>query len=62
VYYKTCPSCGANLDPDERCSCEDETDVQEDTHIKGFEKSNNLSGYQYSWNLKTEKEKGAINA
>lgn len=21
VYYKTCPECGANLDPDEKCNC-----------------------------------------
>jgi len=20
-YYKTCPECGANLDPEERCDC-----------------------------------------
>lgn len=20
-YYKTCPDCGANLDPGERCDC-----------------------------------------
>lgn len=22
-YYHTCPDCGANLDPGERCSCKD---------------------------------------
>lgn len=22
-YYKTCPYCGANLDPDEHCDCQD---------------------------------------
>ncbi|MCI8357092.1 MAG: hypothetical protein HFI51_02930 [Lachnospiraceae bacterium] len=22
--YKTCPYCGANLDPDERCDCRDQ--------------------------------------
>jgi len=21
TYYKTCPNCGANNDPDERCDC-----------------------------------------
>ena len=21
MYYHTCPYCGANLDPDERCDC-----------------------------------------
>lgn len=23
-YYRTCPYCGANLDPGERCDCQDE--------------------------------------
>lgn len=25
-YFHTCPCCGANLDPGERCDCEDETE------------------------------------
>ena len=31
-YYHTCPVCGANLDPGERCDCEDENEkeVKED--------------------------------
>ncbi len=24
MYYKTCPHCGAHLDPGERCDCQDE--------------------------------------
>lgn len=23
-YYRVCPNCGANLDPGERCDCQDE--------------------------------------
>ena len=23
-YYRTCPYCGAHLDPGERCDCQDE--------------------------------------
>ena len=23
MQYRTCPRCGAHLDPDERCECED---------------------------------------
>ena len=23
AYYRTCPSCGGNLDPGERCECQD---------------------------------------
>ena len=24
AYYYTCPNCGANLDPNEKCDCENE--------------------------------------
>ena len=24
MYYHTCPYCGANLDPDEKCDCREE--------------------------------------
>ena len=24
MYYRKCPDCGANLDPDERCDCDKE--------------------------------------
>ncbi len=24
TYYRTCPDCGANLDPDEVCDCQTE--------------------------------------
>lgn len=23
AYYRTCPDCGGNLDPGERCECQD---------------------------------------
>lgn len=26
AYYNVCPLCGANLDPGEKCDCEDERD------------------------------------
>jgi hypothetical protein len=25
-YYKTCPACGSNLDPGEKCDCQQEKD------------------------------------
>ena len=25
AYFKTCPYCGASLDPDEKCDCEKES-------------------------------------
>ena len=31
MYYKTCPRCGANLDPGERCECADRRLEPEET-------------------------------
>ena len=33
AYYWTCPHCGANLDPGERCDCQDEQEEPADTDI-----------------------------
>lgn len=30
MYYRVCRCCGANLDPGERCDCEDERQKQTD--------------------------------
>lgn len=30
-YYWTCPYCGANLDPGEKCDC-DKSDKEDDNH------------------------------
>ena len=27
-YYNTCPKCGSNLDPGEKCDCENEKEMQ----------------------------------
>ena len=29
-YYKTCPECDANLDPDEKCNCREEKEKTAD--------------------------------
>lgn len=31
--YRTCPYCGANLDPDEKCDCREEEDEDSATAI-----------------------------
>lgn len=28
-YYRVCPDCGAHLDPEERCDCQDEEKEEE---------------------------------
>ena len=30
AYYYTCPHCGANLDPGEKCNCQKENNTKED--------------------------------
>lgn len=45
AFYKTCSRCGANLDPGEKCDCENE-------NAMGQERNQNLS----SRHLKTEAE------
>ena len=37
-YYWTCPDCGANLDPGEKCDCKNET--KEETTHDGNENQN----------------------
>lgn len=35
AFYNTCPKCGANLDPDEKCTCEDEKKEGKDAGAAG---------------------------
>lgn len=37
-FYWTCPLCGANLDPGEKCDCQFENDVnsKHHRHLKNF--------------------------
>ena len=34
-YYKTCPLCGATLDPGERCDCQDKETAPDAANIEG---------------------------
>ena len=36
-YYRSCPYCGANLDPGERCDCRDEKTAADAANINGGE-------------------------
>ncbi len=29
--YRTCPHCGANLDPEEKCDCQEDQEEQKDS-------------------------------
>lgn len=35
MFYNTCPKCGANLDPGEKCTCEDEEKEEKGTGTAG---------------------------
>ncbi len=40
AYYWTCPNCGANLDPGEKCDCETLNETKEDKPHDGNENQN----------------------
>lgn len=45
AYYRICPDCGAALDPDERCDCQDEKERGQEfysSHLKMEPGSNQL--------------------
>lgn len=33
-YYYTCPLCGANLDPNERCDCSDNNNKEDNNNVR----------------------------
>ena len=43
AYYRVCPRCGCNLDPDEHCDCEDEKRRQDEVY-KGKTKVEGKTG------------------
>lgn len=46
-YYRTCPNCGANLDPGERCGCQDKEQVNEREDREAQARSYGLSYGQF---------------
>lgn len=43
AYFRECPECGAHLDPDEKCDCQ-----QSQNNIKTKEDVNNVGSESYS--------------
>lgn len=43
AYYRTCPFCGDNLDPGERCDCQDERRKREEL-FEGITKVESRTG------------------
>lgn len=51
MYYRTCPRCGANLDPDEKCDCMNEPpaatrEIKED-YKPGDRVASTIMGFYY---------------
>lgn len=42
-YFKTCPLCGASLDPEERCDCQDEETAPRAANSEGCQVDHELS-------------------
>lgn len=47
MYYRICSNCGANLDPGERCDCEEERQKQTDRIISMMKI--NKDGHSMNW-------------
>ena len=45
MLFKTCPHCGANLDPGERCECEAKEKEQKESDQEKTEEKNNEKLY-----------------
>lgn len=46
MNYKTCPYCGAHLDPGEQCDCRENEKEPEDSRGRaGSKATNNISAY-----------------
>lgn len=38
AYYNTCPNCGSNLDPSEKCDCENEKAKEQERKREFFDR------------------------
>ncbi|MBO5597609.1 MAG: hypothetical protein J5943_03265 [Oribacterium sp.] len=49
AFYKTCPFCGANLDPGETCDCQTEKKHKEEEIEKIVSRLKTEKGGQLTW-------------
>lgn len=52
AYYRICPRCGCNLDPGEKCDCEDEKEKREDFFSRHIKANPATGQYSLLWNRK----------
>ena len=61
-YYRTCPLCGAHLDPGEVCECKKETALgATDTGDGKAEQAINVQNFRTSRDTNTEHHRGPVN-
>lgn len=52
AYYNTCPNCGCNLDPGEKCDCESEAKKKEELLRKQLIISPKTGQMTFAWGRK----------
>jgi len=50
AYYNTCPRCGSNLDPGEKCDCEKEDKQKTEYILQHIEVSKETGQLSFVWN------------
>lgn len=54
AYFNTCPNCGSNLDPGEKCECEEEK-TQKINFMERHTKTNTKTGQiSFVWNMQED--------
>lgn len=48
-YYRTCPDCGATLDPGERCDCQDKKKEEQERRANLFVKERDSDQITFNW-------------
>lgn len=56
LYYRTCPYCGANLDPGEGCDCQKEEAAPDATNIESGKVESDLPDHESTSILSKNKE------
>lgn len=62
AYYRICPKCGCNLDPGERCDCEDEKQRQDEFYKDKtrIEKNTGQMIFSFCPGIDTVHDNGAV--
>ncbi len=59
-YYRSCPICGANLDPGEACDCRDEKTAADATNIDDGKAERDLTAPNSASSVNENKEESQV--